>query len=300
VAEREGLRKERAVFLIVQTLIQGIVVGIVYALIAAGLTLEFGILKIVNFGYGALFVLGGYVAYTFSTWLGLNFWLSVAVAGAVLFVFGMIVEKVGFSRFRGNELATLVLGVGIMLAGRAATMLVWGAQGRPINAPLVGILHFGRHSVTYQYLVAAAVSLVMIVGLVLFLKKTRYGKVMRAVSDSKERAELQGINTSRVYMVSMGIGSAIAAVSSAVVATFLVVGAEMDMRALFLGFMIIILAGMGNIPGTLVGGMIIGIVEGYSMTYLAVAWGYAIPFLILVVILLARPQGLFGKRERVG
>jgi branched-chain amino acid transport system permease protein len=289
------------VFLVVQTLIQGFVVGIVYALIASGLTLEFGILKIVNFGYGALFVLGGYVAFTFVNGLGLNFWLSLLLAGIVLFIFGMIVEKVGFSRFRNNEMATLVLGVGIMLAGRAATMLVWGAQGRPVNAPLVGILKFwGRHSITYQYLVAAAVSVVMIGGLVLFFKKTRYGKVMRAVSDSKERAELQGINTSRVYMVSMGIGTAVATISSAVVATYLVVGAEMDMRALFLGFMIIILAGMGNIPGTLVGGVIIGIVEAYAMTYMAVAWGYAIPFLILVVILLARPQGLFGKRERVG
>ena len=286
--------------LLAQLTVNGLLVGFIYALMGAGLTLEFGVLRVVNFGYGALYAVGGYVCYTFAESLGLNFWLALVISFAAIFGLGMLVEKFGFARFRQSELATLVFGVGLMIVGRAAVMLIWGAQGHGITPPISGNVAVWNLTLSYQRVVAAVVSVLAIGLLTLFLRNTLLGKAMRCVSDSKERAELLGINVRRVYMLAMGLGTAMATVAASIVATILVVGPEVDMRALFVGFIIIILAGMGSIPGALLGGLIIGLVESYAMGYLDVTWGTIIPFAILVLVLIVRPQGLFGKRERIG
>lgn len=287
-------------YLIIQSTINGLLVGSIYALMAVGLTLEFGILKVVNFGFGALYMLGGLTTYSIVSYFGLNFWLSLACSCIVLFLVGMIVEKVGFSRFRDNELATLVFGVGLMIGGRAVIMLFWGAEGRGIEPPLPGMLLWRDYVLSLPRLLAALVALTSFALLALFLKKTTLGKVMRCVSDSSERAATLGINSAKIYMIAMGVGTAMGTIAASVTATVFVVGPEIDMVSLFKSFIIIVLAGLGSIPGALIGGLILGLVEAYAMSMLSVTWGIVIPFAILVISLIIRPQGLFGKTERVG
>jgi len=288
------------VSLVGQNAIDGILLGLLYALMAVGLTLEFGVLKIANFAYGFVFIVGGYLTYTVNQYLGLNFWLSILVSFVALFAIGAVIERIGFAHFRGSEMATLVFGVGLMLFGRAAIMLIWGSEGQQITPPVRGAIIAGQFAISWQRLVAAAVSVLLVFMLWLFLRYTTLGKTMRCVSDSPRRAELLGINSLLVYMLAMGVGSAVAAVGASFIGTIMQVGPGIDMTALLKGFVIIILAGMGSLPGAVVGGLIIGLLEAYASSYLGATMGYVIPFAIMVIVLLVRPQGIFGRRERVG
>jgi branched-chain amino acid transport system permease protein len=283
---------------ILQQTINGLLLGLIYALMASGLTLEFGVLKVANFGYGALYLIGGYATFTFAESLGLNFWIALVISFVLLFVAGMIVERFGFARFRNKEMATFVFGVGLMIAVRAGAMLVWGSQGHGINPPLSQTFHLGDFIFSGPRLLAAIVSLGAIIALTLVLRKTTLGKIMRCVSDSKIRAEILGIDTSRIYMITMGIGTAVSAVAASILATIFVVGPEVDMTVLFKGFIIIILAGMGSVGGAIVGGLIIALVEVYTTAAIGVVGGIVASFGILVIILLVKPEGLFGAKVR--
>jgi len=287
-------------YLLAQNAVNGVLVGLIYALMSVGLTLQFGILRVVNFGYGALYLVGGYVAFSFVTFLGLNFWAALFISFVLLFLAGMAVERVGFNYFRGNEMNVLVFGVGLMVALRGIAMIIWGAQGHGIPPPVTGGFSIGEIYFSAQRMAAGGVSIGLFGLLHLFLRRTRLGKVMRCVADSPQRAEMLGIDVTRTHILAMGLGTAISAIAASVLATIFVVGPEIDMAVLFKSFIIIILSGMGNVVGALVGGLILGFVETFAFGFLSnPMWGTVIPFIMLVIILVFRPQGIFGTRERV-
>lgn len=282
-----------------QQLINGILLGGMYALMALGLTLMFGVMKIANFAYGTLYMVGGYVAYVASMWFGLGFFPALAVTFIVMFGFGAALEVSAFSPVRESEERTIVLGLGLLLLGRGLVIRAFGSQTFYLNLPVNGRINWGSLVLSQERLFTFGMAVVLVVAVWLLISRTRVGSIVRAVSDNAERALTLGISRKRVYLTVFGLSTGLAAVAASLLSVSFGIVPTTDNRALITSFTIIILGGMGSTTGALVGGLLIGLVQTLGTQYLSQTYTPAYPYVLLLLILLIRPQGLFGRKERV-
>lgn len=282
-----------------QQALNGLLLGGMFALMALGLTVMFGVMHIVNFAYGTLYMAGAYVAYAFSSRLGLPFFAALTTAFAVLVLIGIVVESVAFRPLRMSEERTLLLGLGLLLLGRGAIIAAFGSQNHSLGIPLAGRVTIGSVVVSQQRVLTFAVSLGLFVLVWLAVSRTRAGRVMRAVAANPERAELLGVNRRLAYGLTFGVSTGIAAVAACLLSTSFSVTPTIDDQALLISFTIVILGGLGSIPGALVGGMLVGLLNTLGTQYLSQTFAPAYPYLLLLVVLLLRPQGIFGRRSRL-
>ena len=286
---------------ILQYLINGISIGAVYAIIALGYTMVYGIAKMLNFAHGDVIMVGAYISFCVTNYLGLPAIVSVVAAMAVCTVLGVVIEGLAYRPLRGTaSLAVLITAIGVSYFLQNAAQLIWTSNSKNFSsvvtmAPIK--LFGGQLIITGEVLLTAAVSVVVMVGLHLFTTRTKTGKAMRAVSEDRDAAQLMGINVNRTISMTFAIGSALAAVAGILMCSTIkslmpTTGSMPGIRA----FTAAVFGGIGSIPGAMLGGVLLGVIESLSKAYISPQFSDAIVFGVLIIILLVKPAGLLGKQ----
>ena len=286
-------------------LANGLVIGVIYAVIAAGLTVIFSILKIVNFAHGEIYMAGGYFAYFAIGLLGLPPFAALPLAMLGAFALSLLVERTMLTPLyspaterKGDYGVLATFGVSILL--RNLALIVFGAYPLRPASFVPGVLVAGSVAISYDRLFAAAAGIVMLCLLLAFLNLTAWGEALRAVSQSREAAAIVGIDARRFYMLAFGLGGALAGGAGALVGPIYSLSPSMGLQPDTQAFAIVVLGGMGSLAGSIIAGVAIGLSESAFVAFLpdasrALTYAQAFSLLILMVVLLVRPNGLFGR-----
>ena len=286
---------------ILQYLINGISIGSVYAIIALGYTMVYGIAKMLNFAHGDIIMVGAYISFCVTNYLGLPAVVSVLAAMAVCTLLGIVIEKLAYMPLRGTpSLAVLITAIGVSYFLQNGAQLIWGSAPKNYASivPLKPIfLAGGDLVITGEVIVTILASALIMVGLTLFTTKTKIGKAMRAVSEDRAAAQLMGISVNNTISMTFAIGSALAAIAGVLLCSTVptlqpTTGAMPGIRA----FTAAVFGGIGSIPGAMLGGILLGIIETFSKAYISTQFSDAIVFSVLIIILLVKPAGLLGKQ----
>jgi branched-chain amino acid transport system permease protein len=284
--------------LLAQGALNGIMLGISYALVALGLSLIFGIMRIVNFAHGEMFMLGGYITYYLFGVYGVNYFATLVIAVLIIGLLGMILEKAIFRPLTNRPeaaLTSLIAAVGLAWVFQMLAMIFFGEQDKDIPTVFKGIIRFGGMMITWERFAAILIGIGLVLLLNLFLLKTKFGKAIRAVAEDKEAAALQGIQVARISSLSFGIGTGLAAAAGAIIAPIFIVSPSMGGEVILKAFLVVILGGMGSIPGAMLGGLVLGFLESYGGLFFSVPVMSVMTFTLIILILIVRPQGLLGR-----
>ena len=283
--------------MLIQGILSGILMGCLYALIAAGLSLIFGLMEIVNFAHGEFLMLGMYTTFWMYALFHLDPLLSVPISAAALFLLGWLTYKSIIRRILGGPMLAQIFatfGLGIFL--RAAAQFLWTPDFRQVSDPWVqGPVRILGVSVGLPQLVASVACLLAFGFLYWFITKTETGMALEATAQDRQAAALMGINTERMLTLGWGIGSACVGVAAAFLASFFYIFPYVGSLFALIAFVTVALGGFGSIPGSLVAGVIIGVIEVLGGILIAPAFKYVAVFGLYLVVVLVRPQGLFGK-----
>ena len=282
--------------IVIQTLINGLILGSFYVLLAAGLSLIFSIMGIVNFAHGALLMLGAFCSYVFITKLGLNFFFSLLVSVGVMVILGFIIQKIIFNPLKGNELNMMVISLGLAIVLENSAVIIWGPDDRVLPFFELGVLKISNVFLPIDRLLILLSAIVLIVGLYILIQKTKIGLAVRAVAQDLDAATLQGINSNTIFPFSFGIGCGLAAAAGTLVSPLFLVSPYMGTLPMVKAFVVIVLGGLGSIIGAVIGGIILGLMESLVATFFGAVFQNAISFLILIVVLVLKPEGLFGEK----
>jgi branched-chain amino acid transport system permease protein len=285
-----------------QHLLNGLVLGGTYALLGIGLTLIFGLMNVVNFAHGEFYTLGAYVTFAALAIAGLNFVLAVMVAIAAGVVVGAVAERVLLRPLRQASIDTVMLVmIGLWIAMQNAELLGWGGVAKSIPHPFpTAPVVLGPVSVAPIRLFVLGTVLALIVGSHLLIHRTRLGTAMRATFQDRETAALMGVDIGGVHTFTFAFGSALAAAAGALLGPIFLVYPSMGDLASLKAFSVVILGGLGNFAGATLGGLILGIAEEMGAGYVSSGYRDAVGFVIIILVLLFRPSGLFARAERVG
>ncbi len=286
---------EVAIF--IQAVVNGIMIGGVYALIAVGLTLIFGVMNVVNFAHGEFVMLGMFATYITHSLLGLDPNLSIIITVPIMFGLGLMVQRILIARVVGlpdESQILLTLGISVLLIN--LTLLIMGAEPHSIKTPYkFSSIQIGPILVMLPRFIAFAVAMVASVILWVFLSRTEIGRGLRAVAEKPEVAILMGINPQKMHRLAFGIGIALAGAAGTIVTPFRYIYPNVGQSYVLIAFVVVVLGGMGNIPGAILGALVIGMTESLSAQYLALDLAMLGPFIIFVLVLLFKPTGIIGK-----
>ncbi len=285
-----------------QHLLNGLVLGSTYALLGIGLTLIFGIMRVVNMAHGELYTLGAYMAFGLVSLLGLNFFGSLVLAALAGMAVGALIERV---LLRNRNLAAIdevmLIMIGVMIVLQNAELLAWGGVAKAVPSPFSQEpIVWGAVSVSPLRLFVLCTAVVLLAGFYALIERSRLGLSMRATFQDKDAAKIVGVNVSQIYTLTFALGSGLAAVAGALLAPVFVVNPSMGDLASLKAFAIVILGGLGNIVGATLGGFALALIEEFGAGYISTAYRDAIGFLVILVVMVFRPQGLFSSKERVG
>lgn len=282
--------------LFVQQFVNGIALGSVYSLVALGLTLVYGVLKVPNFAHGALYMAGAYVAYVMLTSVGTPYVVAIVVSMAVLAVLGGAMEWLVFRRLEGRSpVHAMIAALGLLFFMEGTADVIFGADFRQVPTPFDGVVTVMGVSITEQRLLVIGAAVATMVALYLLLKRTFVGMSIEAMAQDREGALLVGIDVRRVAMLTFAISGALAAVAGSLIAPLLLVFPNMGELIILKAFVIVILGGMGSVPGAIIGGYLLALAEVMAGTYVSFAFSELIAFALLVLVLVVRPTGLFEK-----
>ncbi len=286
------------------SLVNGLSLGSIYAIIALGYTMVYGIAKMLNFAHGDVIMVGAYIAFCGAQYWGLPPVLCVLCAMAVCTVLGVTIERLAYRPLRqATSLAVLITAIGMSYLLQNLALQIWGANPKSFPTDLIAFpslsLFSGQLKVSGVTVVTVLANLVIMVALTFFTGKTKMGKAMRCVSEDRGAAELMGINVNRTISMTFAIGSALAAIAGVLLCTAYptlqpTTGSMPGIKA----FTAAVFGGIGSIPGAMVGGLLLGIIEILSRAYISTELADAIVFAVLIVVLLVRPTGLLGKQVR--
>lgn len=280
---------------VLQQLFNALALGGVYALVALGLTLVYGVMKIPNFAHGGLYMLGAYLSYAGISSLGLGYVPALLLSAVVVALLAALMERVIFFPLRNApHVQPMIAALGVLFFLEAGVQLIWGADFKQVAEPIPGILNIGGVTITWQRLIVLVASVVAMLGLNFFLRRTLTGATIEAMAQNREGARLVGINTGRVGMLTFAISGAIAAIGASLIAPIVSVTPAMGEIMNLKVFAIIILGGMGSIPGAIVGAFLLAFAEVFG-GYINLDFAEVIGFAVLVVVLAIRPQGLFRR-----
>lgn len=282
----------------IQYLVNGLSMGSVYAIIALGYTMVYGIAKMLNFAHGDVIMVGAYVSFCATSYLGLPGWVSVILSCVVCTVLGVLIEGLAYKPLRqAGPLAVLITAIGVSYFLQNAAQLLWGATPKNFTSLVTFQVpeFLAKFNVSAVSLVTIVACLVIMAGLMFFTGKTKMGKAMRAVSEDKAAAQLMGINVNRTISMTFAIGSALAAIAGVLLCSYSPVlqpttGAMPGIKA----FDAAVFGGIGSIPGAMLGGILLGIIEIFAKAF-NTNISDAVVFAVLIVVLLVKPSGLLGK-----
>ena len=284
----------------IQQLINGLSLGAIYALIALGYTMVYGIIKLINFAHGDIMMVGAYVGFFSITLLHTNVWLAMLFAMLACAILGVIIEKVAYKPLRNStRIAALITAIGMSFFLEYITVFLLGATQRvyPSDAFPTTVLRFAGLRMTNKDIFIFVSAIVLMIVLQLFIKKTRVGKAMRAVSLDQDAAALMGINVNNIISVTFAIGSALAAAAGVMYGVFYgTINPLMGMVPGIKAFVAAVLGGIGIIPGAMTGGFLLGILETMVSGYGGSLYRDAVAYAVLILILLIKPTGLFGEK----
>jgi branched-chain amino acid transport system permease protein len=281
------------VIVFVQHVVNGLISGGLYAILAIGLSLIFGVLGIINFAHGELFAVGAYVAFFSWSVLGLPLPVAFLAAMAATGLLGIVVERLAFRPLRFTDpLNSMISAIGLSFVLQNVLLQVGGAEPRRLDPFVRGVVLLGPIALPLQYVVILALSGVLIVAMQLYLSRTWNGLALRASSQDMETAALMSITTDRLATITFGVGSALAAAAGVLVGSVFLIQPSMGTAAVVKAFVVVILGGVGNMAGVILGGLLLGIVESMTVAYIATSMRDIAAFAVLILALLFRPQGL--------
>ncbi len=287
--------------LFVNQLINGLHVGSIYALIALGYTMVYGIVKLINFAHGDIIMVGAYFSMVLMTMAGLPFWISIPLTMLFCALMGVTIERIAYKPLRAlPRITSLITAIGVSLLLQNIAQLIFSPTPRTYPSILPSVSYMlGGVRVSLTTLITVAVSVLLMVGLQLFVRNTKMGKAMRAVSEDTGAAQLMGINVNTTISITFAIGSALAAIGAVLYCSaYPTVAPTMGSLPGLKAFVAAVLGGIGVLPGAMLGGFVMGVAESMTKGYISSQWADAVVFGILIVVLLVKPSGILGKRTR--
>lgn len=280
---------------ILQVIISGILLGGIYGLISMGLTMIFGVIKIINFAHGEFLMLSMYTTFWLVTTTGVDPYIMIPVVALVMFAFGCLIMR-GLQPMLESPATTKMLAtIGISMVLQNVALLLWSADYRNIHTPYsTATISFGTVQISVTRLIVFIAVIITATALYYFLQRSMLGKAIRATAQDRRAAMLMGINIYKVYLIAFGIGSALAGIAGTMLLTIYSVFPSVGTMFSLVAFVVIVLGGLGNMIGALLGGLIIGLVEGLSGVFITPALKEAVYFLIFIFVLLLKPSGLLG------
>lgn len=276
----------------------GIGLGAQYALLALGFTLIFGVLGVVNFAHGGFYVLGGYVAYWAVSSAGLPYPVAVLAAVVATAALGYLFELVFVERFVDEQLATMMLTVGLYLVMSTGVLAGFGPEPADFAFPVTGSWHGGGFFIPWANLIVLGVCVLAIAAVYLVLYRTDLGRALRALADDRPVARAQGIRPHLLFPLAFALATGLAGLTGAVVTPILTLSPHVGDSVLATSFMVVILGGLGSVTGSTVAAFVVGLIEAYSDVYLGGSKGALALFFLVLLILIAKPSGLFGREAR--
>ena len=282
-------------------LINGISLGSVYAIIALGYTMVYGIAKMLNFAHGDVIMVGAYISFCVTQYLGMPAIVSIVAAMFVCTVLGMLIERMAYKPLReAPKLAVLITAIGVSYLLQNSAQLIWGSNPKSFNS-LVNIgsirLFDGALLISDEAIITVLCCIIIMVALTMFTSRTKMGKAMRAVSEDKGAAQLMGVDVNFTISITFAIGSALAAIAGVLLCSAYPVlqpttGSMPGIKA----FTAAVFGGIGSIPGAMLGGILLGLIEIFGKAYISTELGDALVFAVLIIVLLVKPTGLLGKK----
>jgi branched-chain amino acid transport system permease protein len=281
---------------VIEILIYGAVISAIYAMLAVGFTLIFGVARILNLAHGSFYALGAYLVYAFTVDAHFPLWLACCVAVPLVGAFGVAVERVLVRPLRRSMLAVLLITLAVALAVEQALLLVFGSEARNVPSMIEATYHFAGVDISAQRLLALGVAAAILGGLWLFMQRTRLGSAILAIAQDAEAAQYMGIPSDLVYSLVMGLSAAVAAAAGILVAPFQSVIPGMGLLPLVKSFAIVVVGGLGSIPGSIVGALLLGYSETIIAFEVSSDWTQIVSVAAVFLTLVLRPSGFFGKR----
>jgi branched-chain amino acid transport system permease protein len=285
-----------------QHIVNMLILGGTYALLGIGLTLIFGIMRVVNFAHGELYTFGAYFVYLAAALLGMNFFVSLVIAIVFGCALGAAIEFILLRPIRSADIdTTMLVMIGAMIVMQNTEQYVWGGVAKSVATPFgESALVLGPISVSWLRVFVFVAALALIAGSYLLINRTKLGKAMRATFQDRDTASLMGVNIQFIYMATFALGSALAAAAGALLGPVYVISPQMGNLASLKAFAIVILGGLGSIGGATIGGFILAFAEEIGAGYISSGYRDAMGFLIIILVLMFRPTGLFARAERIG
>jgi branched-chain amino acid transport system permease protein len=283
--------------LLAQATVNGLIVGLLYLLMAVGFTLVFGVMRMVNFAHGEFYMLGAFGAYFLTTSLGLSFLPALAITFAAAVLFGAALEWSVLKPFRHDELNGMIATIGLAMILQNLALMFFGPDPPSMPSVVQGATRLGKIAIPTSRIYVVGFALAVLCMLYIFLKHSRPGRALRAVVEDFEIASIQGIRSRIYYPLGFGIGVGLAAVAGALMAPLFSVSPFVGAAPLLKAFIVVILGGLGSIPGAAVAGLALGLIESYSSLFFSTSTADMLIFLIVIVMLVVRPKGLLGQGE---
>jgi len=268
----------------------------IYILVALGLTLVLSIMGIVQMAHGEIYMLGAYGAYYFCVVLGLHYLLALVISTLLVGVAGILIEKIFFRPFRqGDFLPSVIMAVGLMIMLQTTAIVSFGSSIKVVTTPFRGVITIAGAVLSWERLIVIVISVIFVVALFLLLRMTKIGQAMIAVSQDLQGAALQGISADHVSSFAMFFGCGLAAVAGGLMGAIFNLSPSMGGFALMKGIAVIILGGLGSLPGVVAGGLILGLIDGIVPPLMSVQMASLVGFIFIILILIFRPQGIMGR-----
>ncbi len=279
-----------------QILVYGAVISAIYAMLAVGFTLIFGVARILNLSHGAFYALGAYGVYVLTAILHVPLLIAAAISVLLVALFGIAVERVLIRPLRKSTLAVLMITLAVSLIVEQILLLIFGSEARNVPSMIDRTFLIGGVDISGQRLLALAGGIIVLGGLWLFMQKTRLGAAILAVSQDPEGAQYMGIPSNRIFSIVMGLSAGIAALAGVLVAPFQTVIPGMGLLPLVKAFAIVIVGGLGSIPGSILGALLLGYSETIIAFNVSIEWSQIVSVAAVLITLIIRPAGFFGKR----
>jgi len=280
--------------ILLQPLVYGLQTGLTYVLLALGLTVIFSMMNVLNLAHGEFYMLGAFTVFYMNGLLKVNYFLALAMSVVAVAVIGIFFERIFFRPARGEVVPTVIVGIGLMWLLQTAAQLLFGAQPRGMKEVFQGSVSFLNINISDSRIAAGIISILLVAGVYLFIYKTKQGKAMQAVAQDREAAMSLGIDVGKIGTLGFALGCGLAGAAGGLMAPIFFIEPTMGTTTLIKSLCIIILGGVGSIPGAALGGIILGMIESYGQTFL----GYSattFPFLIILFILVFKRTGLMGR-----